>query len=429
MWDGSGYYGNTKVQLDTTGFAGDILSWSARVAFSLIDSPGASFFPKWTSIMDESLAGGGVLNLATQSYTIGQLGLFGLFLGTPDLYLQAGLMRSAFGPSFENSVVIGPQAPAAGHLSFSYSNDCFSFSTLLLDLVDKVDVTRLPHGKYLLLQTASLFPADWVSLGFVQTVVTGELLHLYYILPFPLQNLSYAAQMSGDFDTSLIGLIGIIRLPFGLSLDLTFYVDDWDSFSALSQSKGMLIDFNSAQDKFALDAVLSYCPPIDFLKRIRLEYQMVTPYTYTHASFYAVNWIMYTNAGANLGPILQPNSDRLELNVQVLPASWLDVNLSGRMIRHANASEGISSGDGTIYDDGFIGGAATFVGVPSRFLTRKVIETTFQARAEAVMDLRFNWVTLMGRLGYTFEYVANRDLVAGAETMKHYLNVSAGYRY
>ena len=45
------------------------------------------------------------------------------------------------------------------------------------------------------------------------------------------------------------------------------------------------------------------------------------------------------------------------------------------------------------------------------------------------MDLRFDWGTLKGRMGYTFEYVANRDLVASAETAKHYLNVSAGYRY
>jgi hypothetical protein len=45
------------------------------------------------------------------------------------------------------------------------------------------------------------------------------------------------------------------------------------------------------------------------------------------------------------------------------------------------------------------------------------------------MDLRFDWGTFTGRLGYTFEHVANRDLVAGSETVKHYLSVSVGYRY
>ena len=217
-------------------------------------------------------------------------------------------------------------------------------------------------------------------------------------------------------------------------LDGAFYVDDWDSFGALSQSKGILVNFDSAQDKFALDAVLTYCPPVDLLEKVTLEYLMVTPYTYTHSASYEVNWIMYTNAGQNLGTILEPNSDLLALKVLLLPLPWLNVDLFGRIVRHGNASEGISTGDGTIYDYGFIcdgsgGYTPTFVGVPSRFLTQTVIETTVQAGVNVACDFRFDWGKLTGRLGYTFEYVWNRDLVAGADGPRHFLGISAGYRY
>jgi hypothetical protein len=271
-------------------------------------------------------------------------------------------------------------------------------------------------------------PWDWLEAGVIQTVVTGEVLHWYYIVPFPLQNLFYSAQLSGDYDTSFIGLFAKIRLPFGLALEGTFYVDDWDSFSALSQKKGILVNFDSARNKFALDAVLSYCPPIDVLRRILIEYQMVTPYTYTHAWFYAVDWIMYTHAGKKLGSILEPNSDMLALKLMFLPAEWLDVNLIGRMIRHGNASAGISSGDGTIYDGGFIDITPTIDG-PSRFLTQDVIETTLQTGVDVGCAFQFDWGKVAGRLGYTFEYVWNRDLVAGSDGPRHYINLSLGYRY
>jgi hypothetical protein len=441
--DGTSYFLNGIPGINTTGFLNHDTSYSGRFAFEVTDSPGDSFFPEYASILDDSLTGNAVFTLGGKKYTVGQLSQFGLAVGDPGLYFQAGLMRTAFGPSFDNSVVIGPQAPAAGHVSFTYQNDWFSFSTLFLDLVaqEYYDIdngyaltyltnTDLPLAKYLVIQTMSFHPLDWLEFGFIQTVVTGELLHLYYILPFPLQDLFYSAQLSGDYDTSFIGLYGSLRLPFGLVLDGTFYVDDWDSFSALAASQGMLINFNSAQDKFALDAVLSYCPPIEILERISLEYQMVTPYTYTHSRYYAVNWIMYTNAGEKLGSILEPNSDMLSLKVNLQPASWLDSNIFGRMIRHGNASEGITAGDGTIYDDGFDNaGNVTFVGVPSRFLTQSVIETTFQAGADVGCRFHFGRAELTGRLGYTFQYVWNKDLIAGYEALTHFVSVSIGFRY
>jgi len=439
--DGTQIYANAIGQMDTTGFFDDTVSYSGEFAFSLENIKSDSFFPLWTSFSDDSLAGGAVLSIGSEYLTVGQISQFGLFLGTADLYLQAGLMRTAFGPSFEHSVVIGPQAPAAGHVSFTYMNDWISFSTLLLDLVAKecydssgnlcyLNATSLPIEKYLVLQTMSVHPVDWIEVGFIQTVVTGELLHLYYILPFPLQDLFYSGQLSGDYDTSFIGLYGSLRLPFGLTLDGTFYVDDWDSFSTLTAAQGTLVSFDSAQNKFALDAVLSYCPPIEVLERISIEYEMVTPYTYTHSRYYAVNWIMYTNAGEKLGSILEPNSDMLSFKVNLQPTTWLDSTLFGRVIRHGNASEGVTDGDGTIYDDGFDdSGNATFVGVASRFLTQDVIETTVQAGADTGCRFRFGRGELTARLGYTFQYVWNRDLTAGDDGMTNYISASVAFRY
>jgi hypothetical protein len=439
--NGQDYYGSTQGEGTGNALVTDSFSYSGLLRLSMIKPPKAGFVPLYSRVLDESKSGGGGLG----TFTMGQLSQFGMFLGNDFLYLQAGLMRTAFGPNYRSSPVVSPEASAAAHVSLTCDAGWIGFSTLFLDLqaAEFVEpssnlkkyytVDDLPVLKYLVVQTLHLNPFDFAEVGIVQTVLAGGTFRLFYLMPFPIQNLFYSQQLAGDRDSSFVGLYARFRFPLGIAFNTTFYVDDWDSFGAAGQAQGALINFNSAQDKFALQAALSWSPDFPVFRRIGLEYLMITPYTYTHNRFDSLTWLMYTNDGEKLGPNLEPNSDQISLYADFQPWAFLNIGLSGRFIRHGNASDGIpnmTAADGSIYDDGFDASqVATFVGAPSRFLTQSLLEYTLQAGIDTETILPFDWGTLLLDVGYLFEYVWNRDLVAGRDEMYSYLHLKVGYRF
>jgi hypothetical protein len=98
------------------------------------------------------------------------------------------------------------------------------------------------------------------------------------------------------------------------------------------------------------------------------------------------------------------------------------------MILHGNASTNSPTpytGTGTIFDNGTLENAyATF-----RFLDQAVIEKTFQvgAYSEAYFKLPFGSVKVYG--SYTFEYILDAGLAAGATALNNYVSVGFFYMY
>ncbi len=87
-------------------------------------------------------------------------------------------------------------------------------------------------------------------------------------------------------------------------------------------------------------------------------------------------------------------------------------------------------GTGTIFDDGYSGGSATFkpsYGGPgftyTRFLTQSVLEKTFQAGFDAIWYIDTSVGKMQASLGYTFEYILDAGLVGGANQVNNYLSV------
>ena len=111
---------------------------------------------------------------------------------------------------------------------------------------------------------------------------------------------------------------------------------------------------------------------------------MLTPYAYAHSDDNGdvpgtgnPNYLDYTNAGQNIGPSIQPDSLRLEVNALLRPDSSLDLNPFARMILHGNAGASYG-GTGTIFDYGY--GISPEPYYTFHFLDQSVIEKTFQAR-------------------------------------------------
>jgi hypothetical protein len=384
--------------------------------------------------------------------------------GESTMYFQAGIMRNSFGPFWGDGVVLSADAPHSGHYSFVWRNDWISYSTALLELAatsyerpqsaqEEMIAEKFPD-KHLVIQSLNFYPAEWLELAYFESIVWGQRMDLTYLLPF--KELFYAQSMAAFEDNSFVGIMADFRVLKTLKVPFVVYMDDTNLNDLLSFKFG-------TKFKTAAQAGVQWTPEdLGILKRISADYVIVTPYMYTHRSGLETvpqpagptdttgiaareallaqpNYNNYTHMGTNLGVGLDPNSDRVSLQILIEPIKNLRVNLIGRMLRHANASvnmqdpdsdgQGGSRNDGSIYDDGYNHKGEPIFHYKTYFLSQDVIERTFQGgfRAEYSFKLGPGEFLLSG--GYLFEYIRNKDLVEGEHEANHYGSVGVGYRF
>ncbi|MDR1316237.1 MAG: hypothetical protein LBK13_05110 [Spirochaetales bacterium] len=387
--------------------------------------------------------------------------------GESDLYFQAGIMRNSFGPFWGDGVVLSADAPHSGHYSFVWRNKWISYSTALLELAatsyirpsnaqEELSAQKFPD-KHLAIQSLNFYPAEWLELAYFESMVWGNRMDLTYLLPF--KELFYAQSMAAFEDNSFVGIMADFRVAKTVKIPFIVYMDDTNLNDLLSFKFG-------TKFKTATQAGVQWTPEdLGIFKRIAADYVIVTPYMYTHRSgltgvpqpgaatpsggtysaadrlavLEAPNYNNYTHMGTNLGVGLDPNSDRLGLQILVEPFRNLRVNLIGRMMRHANASLKMGSAadlggsggrnDGSIYDDGYDSAGDPIFHYKTYFLSQAVIERTYQGgfQAEYSFGLGPGSVLLAG--GYLFEHIRNKDLVSGQNETNHYGNFGIGYRY
>ncbi len=249
--------------------------------------------------------------------------------------------------------------------------------------------------------------------------------------------------MVGYPDNAFIGLSGGVKLPGQMKADVLLYVDD-ASFNDLIR-----LNFNTML-LAALQVGLSWTPNLPYLTRIRITNLLITPYTYSHENYgnnpVGPNYLNYTNQGTNIGPSIQPNSDRIEIEALARPLSWLDVTTFGRFILHGNASSGLgivnSPGDGTIFDNGADGNGFTFspdTGRPAgwvydRFLSQSVLEKVLQAGFTTTAYLETPVGEVKVSLSYTFQWILDGSVpgtgpAAGNDSINNYIGLGVTFTY
>ncbi len=377
--------------------------------------------------------------------------------GGADLYFQAGIIRNSFGPFWGDGVVLSADAPHTGHYSFVWRNEWFAYSTALLELAATnylwSDIDERYPDKHLVIQSFNFYPADWLELGYFESIMWGGRMDLNYLLPF--KELFYSQSMAGFEDNSFVGLMADVRVAKNVKLPFILYLDD--------TNLNDLLRFDlSTKFKVAAQAGVKWAPEkAGALKMVVADYVMVTPYMYTHRAaldrgtdltallpaerlelLSMPNYNNYTHSGTNLGVGLEPNSDRLSLQVKLEPAKNLKVTLTGRYMRHGNASEDmIAAGsadlrnDGTILDDGYDENVEPTFHYDTKFLTQDEIEKTLQAGFQVQYSMPFWFGTLLVEGGYMFEnvdnymYIPGRDAYNRGDGVLHYFSFGMGFRY
>ena len=374
-------------------------------------------------------------------------------VGSDSLYFQAGIHRSSYGPIFDNGAVLGGYAHYAPTFNVIWDEGgMFGMTNTYIELTATNYFGEEAFAdKRIAMQSYTFRPVEWAQFEFLQSIVYGNRFDLVYFVPFSF--LFYNQNLAGYEDNSWMGLSMALDLPQNVGINSVLYIDD-AHFNDLI--RGNL----DTMFKAAVQGEVTWTPMERYLRRVSLDYLAVMPYTYSHKDDRVdsenlalgdptyqewlddnANYLNYTTYGDNLGPVLDPNSDRITVKGQLRPVEGLDVNLIGRMIRHANPNEGLDSlfdnpvsvTDGTVFDDGYDEtGDHTYK--TNRFLDQDAIEYTLTGGFDLAYTFNLDLHQLTLLLGYRLEHIRNQRNAAGYPVMgenetSHYLMGGFNYAY
>ncbi|MDR0558114.1 MAG: capsule assembly Wzi family protein [Treponema sp.] len=357
--------------------------------------------------------------------------------GSGNFYFQAGVNRTAIGPFYENSTVVGPQAGRAGHFSLNYRRSKGSFEMLLMTLAasDDFGKGRFPN-KYLIFHSINFNPLPNLEFGLQESVIWGGRMEYLYLVPFAAL---FTSQALSDFgDNSFIGFHMRWDIPGNIQMLGQVYVDDFH------MNDFMRFKWNTKY-KFSGQLGLTWAPPEGPLASLHADYTIIFPYMYSHwnvpeESRYksgTPNYLIYSQGGRNLGSDLDPNSHRISMKSSWRTIRNLDLSASLYFTQHGNASDNVPSGDwendngrhdGSIYDDGFTKDGNNYSVI--RFLTQNTLDTRLAAGLEVAWRLPFlSFGEFSLFANYVFEYGWNRDLVRDNNGIVNYWSVGGSWRW
>ena len=358
-----------------------------------------------------------------------------LSTGKDDFYFQAGAARTSFGPFYDNGVIVGPQAPRAGHFSLVYWKPRWSFEMLFQTLTATNDFGEdMFASKYNIIHSYNFRLTQNLEVGLIQSLVWGGNMKFLYLVPL---SYLFASQALNDFeDNAFLGLFARWRPIDTLLVNFQVFIDDFP-FNDI---------FNGNQKyKLAGEIGTSWAPKRFYLSKLDFDYTAVFPYCYTHWTLpdenrfdttkSRPNYLNYTHMGRNLGPDLEPNSDRFSIRTLWNFLPNMDMNVSAYLIRHGNASDSArkplldpsGENDGTIFDDGcYVDSSGTVQKNPYEFLnflTQDVLDT----RLGGTLGLTWTFPTSFGTFKvmgeYGAEYGWNRGLIEDNNGLSHYWSI------
>lgn len=341
--------------------------------------------------------------------------------GNTEYYLNAGLMRGTFGPFRSYGVVVNPGAMHSGQYSIAVNKSTWGYNFSLFSLSASNLKGKWFPDKYLAVHSFDYHPFEWLSVSFLESVLYGGRQELLYFLP--VSSFMISQGLTGFKDNCYIGGMFTVKPVDGVKIDGVLYADD------LSLNDMVRLDFDT---KWQLAGQLgaSFTPKKSGIFTLAsADYTMVTPYTYAHKESNeldknAPNYLNYQHAGNSLGAALDPNSDRLTLNIKLRPLEGIDFDLVGTLIRHGNVNETIGfkyvkeylTQDKYITDGSILNSAKTDSGhayqETTPFLTQKTIQYIWQTGFNALCRLPVlkSGGYMVFRFGYRLECNINENI-------------------
>ena len=357
--------------------------------------------------------------------------------GTKNLYATAGMSRVGFGPFLGEGLCLNETSYHSANMFMNYSSKFISFTTLFAAIGAKSNYggDNLANDKYFALHSVRFNPFKKLSISFYESVVYGGRTDFSYLIPAPYMVIQ---GLGGNRDNLQMGLLFEYQLLPNFRLNFDLYVDDFD----VEKLAKLKLD---GKNRFAIQTGFLYTPPASSCKLFRMNYALITPYTYTHWQCESeesgqiigtnMNYQNYTNNGVNIGSSLQPDSDKIAFYTLFQPMKNLKIGFSSSISRHQNVVEALTDSeaarymiskvgtyrtDGSVYTHSmFAAERPTDVGgdhVDSAwskllFMSGKHTMYTFQAGVNAEYEIPSakKW-RITFKVGYSFEFVHNKGV-------------------
>ncbi len=365
-------------------------------------------------------------------------------VGKPNIFMQAGLMRRSIGPFFDDGLIVSSRAPQTGSIFVHWRGKYLAATWGLFMLTSRQEYKKFKSpkdfapsysykfNKVFFYNSLSWFITPNIEFNIFEAVMFGDL-NFAYLLPI---KIIYAIDGLSSFVSGnmFLGFSFDFRIAKTVKIPIIFLVDD--------VNVNDLVRFKfDTKIKVAAQTGLTWTPQNSVLRKLRFDYQIVLPYTYSHSrdgkTLYSTqyNTTNHTVQGQHLATTLKPSSHRITLEAVIAPVEVFELGFALRFMQHNNPSEGILKGpknDGSIIDDGYYSKAYDGKEGPS-FQNRNgflsgLIEHTIEPSIFLGTNIPiFTNTTLYADASYTYRHTINNNLISGDVAMEHILLFHLGF--
>ena len=337
--------------------------------------------------------------------------------GSQRFFLQTGIYRTGYGLYLDEGLALNDTSYHKSNFSFSYLGNRWSYSqqhsvlgaTLGYNGNHTSQAFIFPD-KFLAFHQVSFEPLPSLQFSLYECMVYGKRFDPSYVFPIPY---IVAQELNGFKDNGIIGATAVVNPYKGFAWATDVFVD--------KISFNDIFNWNfTSSNRFAVKTGFIYTPENSFCARVQTNYTLITPYTYSHEDDSGIiNYQNYSNNGICMGSSYPPNSDCITFKITFLPLPNFQIEIDSFFMRHANASESMSTEDALTC---LTSDSLTYATDGSIF-TLPVSESTFTLlNQESVMYIfhtgihtryslpRFIWGNLSFTFGYTFEYIKNKGV-------------------
>lgn len=339
---------NPYVQGDLSVFD-DFISGGYKIGWYNTTDDSSTFVPLYQNFMHDSIQDAASIG-PFKSY-VDMNTCFAV--GTKDLYVQAGVYRTGYGPYLNEGLSLNDSAYHAPHLTIHLNREKWSFTEQFSSWGATTNSNcegSFYSGKFVSLHSFDFYLLPTMTFSFYETAVFGRRMELSYLFPAPFMVIQ---GISGCNDNLQMGIVFSYKPVKSLAWDTDVLVDD------ISVNDIVKLNFDT-KIRTAVKTGIVYAPDNSICTRMALNFTAITPYMYSHWEYEnptqsasmtknTVNYQNYTNCGYCMGSSYPPNSDRISYTIDFDPIERLHVQITSAFMRHANICENLTDEEAAVY--------------------------------------------------------------------------------
>lgn len=332
--------------------------------------------------------------------------------GNKNIYGSLGFNRVGFGIFPDDDLILNPSSYQLANANINFVSKGFEYTQMFGFPVAQGynNSDEFKWCKALSFHSIKIpLMQNKFSVSYYESAVYGNYFNPAYLLPAPWALIS---RVSGFSENVLSGISFQTNILPCFSISTDFMMNDIDLKPFIK------LKWNDAAIRGAFKTGIIYTPKYSLFRYIKLDYCIVTPYTYTScdSSDKKYNFSDYTNYGLCMGTELLPNSHQLGIVIQFAPIKRFSVTTTSKFMQHANQYENLDDKDVLMLPPGAVTDGSLkqithnlesakeetgLLNQDSKMTVFRIgIDVDYELRNKHSASISFN-------AGYSFEYIVN----------------------